>query len=86
VPFLLALVAWEIHAERRPPVLAMAATLLSWLTLVWLTTRAHPDVQALAYLGWSVPMTVFLGMRLLGVGHRSLAPSVAPAPAVSRSG
>jgi hypothetical protein len=29
LPFLLALVAWEIHAERRAPVLAMTATLLS---------------------------------------------------------
>ena len=82
VPFLLALVAWEVHAERRPPVLALAATLLSWVTLVWLTTRAHPDVQALAYLGWSVPMTVFLGARLVGVGQPSVARAVEPRPAI----
>jgi hypothetical protein len=81
-PFLLALVTWEVHAERRPPVLSMAATLLCWLTLVSLTTKAHPDVQALAYLAWSVPMAVYLSAHLLGVGRPSVAPSVAPRPAI----
>jgi hypothetical protein len=65
VPFLIALVTWELHAHRRPPVLSIAATLLSWVTLVSLQTTSHPDVQSLAYLVWSVPLVALLGARLL---------------------
>jgi hypothetical protein len=82
LPFLLALVAWEIHAERRPPVLSLAATLLCWVTLVSLPSLVHPDVQAAAYLAWSVPLAGFMGARLLGVRGRSEAPSAAPATAI----
>jgi Glycosyltransferase family 87 len=82
LPFLLALVAWEVQAERRPPVLSMAATLLCWLTLVSLTSKAQPDVQAAAYLVWSVPLAVWMGARLAGLRQRSAAPSVAPARAI----
>jgi hypothetical protein len=79
LPFLLALVAWEIHAEERPPVVSMAATLLCWLTLVSLPSIAHPDVQAAAYLAWSVPLAGWMAARLLGVRVRSRAPSASPA-------
>ncbi|MGH2848810.1 MAG: glycosyltransferase 87 family protein, partial [Thermoleophilaceae bacterium] len=65
VPFLLALVTWELHAFRRAPVLSMGATLLAWITLVSLPSTAHPDVQALAYLAWSVPLAALVGARLL---------------------
>jgi Glycosyltransferase family 87 len=78
LPFLLALVAWEVHADRRPPVLSVAATFLAWLTLVWLTTRVHPDVQAVAYLAWSVPLAALMGARLFGLGQGAAAPAVAP--------
>jgi hypothetical protein len=82
LPFLLALVAWEIHAEDRPPVLSMGVTLLCWLTLVSLQSTAHPDLQAAAYLAWSVPLAVWMGARLLGVPARSAAPATAPANAI----
>jgi hypothetical protein len=85
IPFLLVLVTWELHAERRPPVLSLLATVLCWLTMVWLTTRVSPDVQALAYLAWSVPMAGLLGAHLLGVRLGSAA-AVAPAAAASRPG
>jgi Glycosyltransferase family 87 len=65
VPFLIALVAWELHEFRRPPVLAMGATLLTWITLVTLPRVAHPDVQSLAYLAWSVPLVALLAARLV---------------------
>jgi hypothetical protein len=85
IPFLLALVAWEVHARSRPPAASLAATLLSWLTLVWLTTRVHPDVQSAAYLAWSVPLAALMGHRLLAVGR---SPAAAPvgaraAPSIS---
>jgi hypothetical protein len=82
IPFLLALVAWELHAERRLPVLSLGATLLSWITLVSTTTNVHPDIQAVAYLAWSVPLAVLLGARLLGVRYGSTAPAAAPATAI----
>jgi Glycosyltransferase family 87 len=65
VPFVIALVAWEVHAFRRPPVLSLGVTLLSWFTLVSLPRYAPPDVQALAYLAWSAPLAVAFGVRLL---------------------
>jgi hypothetical protein len=64
LPFLLALVAWEVHERRGLPVLSLAVTLLAWLTLVSLPGDVHPDVQALAYLAWSVPLAALLGLRL----------------------
>jgi Glycosyltransferase family 87 len=76
VPFIFALVAWELHAFRRPPVLSLAATLLGWLTLVWLPRYALPDVQAVAYLAWSVPLTALLGARLIWGERLSLEPSL----------
>jgi hypothetical protein len=82
LPFLLALVTWEVHAERRPPVLSLGATLLCWVTLVSLPSIAHPDVQAAAYLGWSVPFAAFMGVRLLGLRLWSAEPSAAHAPAI----
>jgi hypothetical protein len=63
VPFLIALVAWEVHAHRFP-VVAMAATLLSWVTLVSLPLEVGPDAQALAYLAWTLPLTALLAVRL----------------------
>lgn len=68
IPFLFALVTWELHARPGPPLVSSAATLLAWITLVWLTTRVHPDVQAAAYLAWTVPLAALLGGRLLGLG------------------
>jgi hypothetical protein len=65
VPLVIALVTWELHAFRRPPVLSMAVTFCAWLTLVWLPPYALPDVQALAYLAWSVPLTGLLAARLI---------------------
>ena len=82
LPFLLALVAWEVHAENRPPVVSMAATLLCWITLVSLPSVAHPDIQAAAYLAWTVPLAGWMAVRLIGVRASSAAPSTAPAGAI----
>jgi Glycosyltransferase family 87 len=77
LPFLLALIAWEIHARRGVPVVSLAVTLLSWMTLVSLPGFAHPDAQALAYLAWSVPLAVVLAARLI-------APERVPAPRLDK--
>jgi hypothetical protein len=64
IPFLLALVAWELHARPGAPLISLTATLLSWVTLEQLTRQASPDVQAAAYLAWAVPFALAAGYRL----------------------
>lgn len=65
LPFLLALLAWELHARDGMPVMSLAATLLCWVTLVSLPRFAHPDVQAIAYLAWSAPLAALLATLLV---------------------
>ena len=64
LPFLLALVAWEIHARAGVPFLSLGATLLCWVTLEQLPTQISPDLQAVAYLAWAVPLALVLCFRL----------------------
>ena len=73
VPFIAALGAWELVAERRPPVLAFAAGLL-------LTGTFHGqlgsdnDVRSIVYLAWVVPLGAYIAARV--------APARDPAPGV----
>jgi Glycosyltransferase family 87 len=76
VPVVIALVTWELHAFKRPPVLSLAVTLCAWFTLVWLPPYALPDVQALAYLAWSVPLTGLLAARLIWGERLHLKPAL----------
>ena len=64
LPACLALVAWEVHA-RRPPMVALFATALSWVSFELLPTAVGPDLQAAFYLAWSVPLVCGLGLALL---------------------
>jgi hypothetical protein len=64
LPFLLALVAWEVHAREGAPIISLAAMLLCWITLERLTHTASPDLQAAAFLAWSVPMALAMCVRL----------------------
>jgi hypothetical protein len=66
LPFLLALLAWEVHARRGWPLISVVATLLSWVTLEQLPYVLSPDLQAAAYLAWSVPLAAALVLRLSG--------------------
>ena len=56
--------AWEVHARDGAPVISLGVTLLCWVTLEQLARQASPDVQAAAYLAWSVPLAVAIGVRL----------------------
>jgi hypothetical protein len=64
IPACLALVAWELHA-RRPPLVALTATILAWVTFELAPDALSPDFQAAAYLAWSVPLTAGLALALL---------------------
>jgi hypothetical protein len=64
LPFLFALVTWEVHARRGVPLLALTATLATWATFDLLPRYVAPDVQSLSYLAWAAPLAVALGLRL----------------------
>jgi hypothetical protein len=66
LPFLFALLAWEIRGPvARPPLLAVSSTALAWLSFKWLPERGvSPDLQAVLFLAWSLPLTIFLARRL----------------------
>ena len=65
LPFLLALLAWEVaRPGRRPPLLALAATVLVWLSFHWLPAHVGADAQAALFLAWSLPLALWLGLSL----------------------
>lgn len=75
LPFLLALVAWEATGEAgRPPLLALGLVVLPWFALQQLTAHGvSADAQSVALLAWTVPLAVWLGLRLFCV--RGAAPA-----------
>jgi hypothetical protein len=79
LPFLFALLAWELSAgRRRPPLLAVTCTALVWASFQWLPEHVSPDAQAALFLAWSLPLTVWLGARLAVARGAAYAPQVRP--------
>ncbi len=91
LPFLLALLAWEVHgAPGRAPLLAASATALCSLTLLWLPNHASGDVQSAFFLAWAPALAAVLSLRLLAParlerfrGRRAGAPAGAQEMTVS---
>jgi hypothetical protein len=82
LPFLFALLAWEIVSERpRAPLLALACSLLGWLSFQWLEQHASADVQASVFLAWSLPLALWLGLKLFAARGRGRVPADEPAGA-----
>jgi Glycosyltransferase family 87 len=80
LPFLLALLAWELTGLRaRPPLLALACTALAWLSFHWLAERASADLQAAVFLAWTLPLAAALALRLFAP-RRALLGSRSPTP------
>jgi hypothetical protein len=79
LPLVLALLAWELSAEpRRPPVRSLVATVSVWISFQWLPEHVSADVQSATFIAWSVPLAVWLGLRLFSTPH---APADAGDPA-----
>jgi hypothetical protein len=74
LPFLLALLAWEVCASERAPVLSMGATLVACLTL---QNSLAFDTQAAIFLITSMSALIALVLALYapGLGQRLLAPA-----------
>jgi Glycosyltransferase family 87 len=65
LPFLLALLAWEAgRPSRNPPLLALTATALVWISFEWLPEHASADVSSAAFLAWTLPLAAWLTMQL----------------------
>ena len=79
LPFLLALLAWEAGMDtRRPPVLALLASVLVWISFQWLPEHVSADVQAGVFLAWTLPFAAWLAMRLFAPERRPLAHNSTP--------
>ena len=76
LPCLLALLAWEaLCCSERPPVLALAASGLVWVTFEIAPDMLAPDGQCLVFLAWSLPLAAWLARESLAPARR-----VAPRP------
>ncbi|HTB70142.1 MAG TPA: glycosyltransferase family 87 protein [Solirubrobacteraceae bacterium] len=71
VPFLLALLAWELwEPTHRVQLAAAAATGLASITFLWLPNAgASADAQAAFFLAWTVPLAAALAVQLLSPGR-----------------
>ncbi len=80
LPFLFALLAWEVRGSiARPPALAAVACVLGYVSFLWLSNHASPDLQAASFLIWSLPLATLLALRLFGPARsRSSAPDHRP--------
>jgi hypothetical protein len=64
LPFVFSLIAWEVYAGRGVPRFSAAVTVSGWLILALLPPFVSPDVSALTYLLWSIPLASMLALRL----------------------
>jgi hypothetical protein len=62
LPFILALLAWEGLSRRRPPVLALVASVVVWLVFIEAPGRLTPDEMAIAFAAVAVPTLIALGI------------------------
>src|SRR5215213_9674751 len=64
LPCVLALAAWEPTRHRRPPLLALATVVATFITMERIFDVAPLDVVAAGYLAWSLPLAALLAWRL----------------------
>ena len=71
LPFIFALLAWECLDRRRPPVLALAASLVVWLVFIVAPEHISADAQAAVFLLAAMPTLLALAIALFAPGVRS---------------
>jgi hypothetical protein len=70
LPFLLALLAWEaLCRPERPPIFALAATAITWVTFEQAPEWLNPDVQSALFLAWSLPLAAWLAREAFAPGR-----------------
>ena len=68
LPFVFALGTWEALTFERPPVGALAATVVTWAVFVWAPAHLGPDDQSLLFLTAAVPATASILLALYAPG------------------
>ncbi len=82
LPFLLALLAWEaLCRPDRPPVAALVATVLTWVTFETAPAGLSPDMQSLVFAAWALPFAVWLARLAFWPASK---PAARTAPAAER--
>jgi hypothetical protein len=80
VPFVLALLVWEVRAYgQRPPALSLLMAAVVWTNFEWLPHHASADAQAAFFLCWSLVLLIWLASKLAAV---AAGPDALRAPAV----
>ena len=64
LPFVFALLAWEVEHLRRPPVLALVASVAAWLVYIVAPEHVSADTQAALFTALAVPTLVALATAL----------------------
>jgi hypothetical protein len=73
LPFLIALLAWEVRGPvSRPPLLALTCSVLVWINLQWMIGHVSPDGEAAFFLLWSLPLTAWLVLGVLAPERTAL--------------
>lgn len=72
LPFLLALLAWDaLCRPDRPPILALAATVVVWMTFEQARSQPRllsPDLRNAVFLAWSLPLVAWLARETFAPG------------------
>jgi hypothetical protein len=87
LPCMLALLAWEVSgASRRPPVLTLLGIVLPWICLHELSAHGgNPDLQAVIFLAWTLPLTAALTLQLYAPGLKFSVPPRRPGRTTARA-
>jgi hypothetical protein len=74
LPFLLALLAWEaLCRPERPPILALTATVVVWMTFEQARSQPQlltPDMRNVIFLAWTLPLIAWLAREAFAPGAR----------------
>jgi hypothetical protein len=71
LPFLLALLSWEaLQRPERPPIVALIATVLTWITFQEAPTWLGADMQSAFFLAWALPLTAWLARETFAPAAR----------------
>jgi len=71
LPYLLALVSWEVLALQRPPVAGLVASFAGWFVFQW-AVPSHgvaPDLQSLLFIAWALPAIAAMTVALYAPGQ-----------------
>ncbi|MEO8687104.1 MAG: hypothetical protein ABI611_02660 [Solirubrobacteraceae bacterium] len=76
LPCVLALAAWEPMRYGRPPLLALATVVATFISMERIFDVAPLDVVAASYLVWSLPLALFLGWRIYAPAALAAVPTL----------